>query len=155
MLYRVGFNFTVFRVSLFVFFFAFLSSSAFAATVKVESKNDLKETANRFVNALSKAEVPVREQKMIKQALPGGFSRTGKEIVFSNPFFGWNLGECHRGLRKDTPMKAHIWQGASGKVWLEYDAPEASINSFGVIECGNETDKVRRALDSFVEAAVD
>lgn len=132
-----------------------VSQFASAATIKVESKNDLKETANRFVAALSKAEIPVRMEKEIKKALPGGFSQTGKEIVFSNPFFGWNLGECHRGLRKDIPMKADIWQSASGQVWLEYDAPEASINSFGVIECGNETDKVKRALGAFVDAAVE
>ena len=132
-----------------------VSSFASAAIVKVESKNDLKVTASRFVAALAKAEVPVREQKVIQQALPGGFSRTGKEIVFSNPFFGWNLGECHRGLRKDKPMKARIWKGATGQVWLEYEAPEATVNSFGVIECGNETDKVTRALDAFVDAAVE
>jgi len=132
-----------------------ISSFASAAIVKVESKNDLKVTANRFASALTKAEVPIHEQKMIKQSLPGGFSRTGKEIVFSNPFFGWNLGECHRGLRKDKPMKARIWKGTTGQVWLEYDAPEAKVNAFGVIECGNETDKVQRALDAFVNAAVD
>ncbi|MDH3326343.1 MAG: hypothetical protein OEM38_06470 [Gammaproteobacteria bacterium] len=132
-----------------------VSQFASAVTIKVESKNSLSETTSRFVAALSKAEIPVRVQKDIKQALPGGFSKTGKEIVFSNPFFGWNLGECHRGLRKDMPMKADIWQSASGQVWLEYDAPEESINSFGVIECGNETDKVKRALGAFVDAAVE
>ena len=142
------------RVGLVLFFFS-VSSFAFAAPIKVESKNDLKLTASRFVDALSKAGIPIRDQKMIKKSLPGGFSQTGKEIVFSNPFYGWNLGECHRGLRKDKPMKAQVWKGAAGQVWLEYDAPVASTNSFGVIECGNETDKVLRALDAFANAATE
>jgi len=135
--------------------FSFASITSVAATIQVESKNDLNLTASRFVEALSKAGVPVRGQKSIKKILPGGFAQSGKAIIFSNPFYGWNLGECHRGLRKDTPMTAKIWQNASGKVWLEYDAPEASVNAFGVIECGNETDKVRDALAAFVEAAVE
>ena len=145
-------------VGVILFFFSvssFSTTAALAATIKVESKNGLKITANRFVDALTKAGVPVREQKMIKKSLPGGFSQSGKEIVFSNPFYGWSLGECHRGLRKDVPMTAKIWKGTAGQVWLEYDAPEAGMNSFGVIECGNETDKVRRALDAFVDAAVE
>ena len=135
--------------------FSFVSTNTYASTVKVESKNDLKLTASRFVEALSKAGVPVRGQKMINKSLPGGFSQTGKEITFSNPFYGWNLGECHRGLRKDKPMTAKIWKGTAGQVWLEYEAPDAGMNSFGVIECGNETDKVRSALDAFVDAATD
>lgn len=135
--------------------FSFISTVTVASTVKVESKNDLTLTVSRFVDALSKAGVPVRGQKTIKKTLPGGFSQSGKEIIFSNPFYGWNLGECHRGLRKDTPMIAKIWQNASGQVWLEYDAPDAKVNSFGVIECGNETDKVRNSLGAFVDAAVE
>jgi len=131
------------------------SSVLNAATVKVESKNNLKDTATRFIAALKDAQVPVREQKTINKSLPGGFSQKGKEIVFSNPFFGWSLGECHRGLRKDKPMKATVWQGTNGQVWLEYNQPDAMVNSFGVIECGNETDKVQQALDAFVDAAVD
>ncbi len=126
-----------------------------AATLKVDSKNDLKETTNRFIAALVKAEIPVRSQKKVKKALPGGFSQAGEEIVFSNPFFGWNLGECHRGLRKDKPMTATIWKGTTGQVWLEYDQPDAITNSFGVIECGNETDKVQSALHAFVDTATE
>ena len=146
------------RVGLILFFFSvslFSTTAVFAATIKVESKNNLKVTASRFINALNKAGVPVRDQKMVKKALPGGFSQSGKEIIFSNPFYGWNLGECHRGLRKDKPMTAIVWKGTAGQVWLEYDAPDAGMNSFGVIECGNETDKVRGALGAFVDAAVD
>ena len=131
------------------------TSTAYAAKVKVESKYDLNSTAERFIQALSKAEVPIRAQKKVKKSLPGGFSIEGKEIIFSNPFYGWNLGECHRGLRKDVPMKADIWKDTTGKVWLEIEEPEAKVNAFGVIECGNETDKVKRALDAFVDAAVE
>ncbi len=142
------------QIGLVLFFFT-ASSFVTAATIKVESKNDLNLTVSRFVDALSKAGVPVRGEKTIKKLLSGGFSQSGKEIVFSNPFYGWSLGECHRGLRKDAPMTARIWKGAAGQVWLEYEATDVGMNSFGVIECGNEADKVNQALHSFASSATD
>lgn len=140
-----------------VFFalFSFSQSSVFALPVKVVSKHSLEDTVKLYEHALTEAKVPVLKQNSFKQNLPGGFSRKGKEIKFSNPFYGWNLGECHRGLRKDMPMTTRVYKDTNGKVWLEYMAPEDTINSFGVIECGNETDKVRRALGGFADSATD
>jgi len=136
----------------------FLSQSILAAPIskiKIESKHSLEETSKRYVSALSSAEIPVRGQKEITQKLPGGFSRNIKEIEFSNPYFGWNLGECHRGVRKDEPFKTRIWKDNRNKVWIEYSQPEVTVNKFGVIECGNETDLVQKALDSFADAAAE
>ena len=133
-----------------------LPHSAIAAQiskVKVESKHSLEETTQRYVNALKKAEIPVRGQKQLTQELPGGFSRNIKEIEFSNPYFGWDLAECHRGKRKDMSMKTRIWKDNRNKVWIEYSQPEVTVNEFGVIECGNETDLVQKALTGFAEAA--
>lgn len=130
-------------------------ASIFASPVKLVSNHSLEDTVKRYEGALEAAKVPVLQQKAFEKSLPGGFSLKGKEIHFSNPFYGWNLGECHRGLRKDIPMTAKVYQDTNGQVWLEYMQPEDSINSFGVIECGNETDKVRRALGGFANSATD
>jgi len=134
----------------------FLSQSAFAASVskiKVESKHSLDETAQLYISALKNAEIPVRSQNELTQKLPGGFSRDIKEIEFSNPYFGWNLGECNRGERKDKPLKTRIWKDSRNKVWIEYAQPDVTINQYGVIECGNEIDMVQKALTGFAEAA--
>lgn len=139
----------------FLALFSFSQTSIFASPVKVVSKHSLEDTVRLYEKALKAAKVPVLQEKVFEQSLPGGFSRSGKEIQFSNPFYGWNLGECHRGLRKDIPMTAKVYTDTNGQVWLEYMQPETSINSFGVIECGNETDKVRRALGGFANSATD
>ncbi len=134
----------------------FLSESAFAASfskIKVESKHSLEVTTQLYLAALNNAEIPVRSQNELTQKLPGGFSRSIKEIEFSNPYFGWNLGECHRGERKDTPFKTRIWKDNRNKVWIEYPQPDVTINQYGVIECGNETDLVQKALTGFAEVA--
>jgi len=139
------------------FLIALIFSSAISAgqNVKIESTNDLNSTVTRYTGALKKAQIPVLKQSKFKQKLPGGFSREGLEIVFPNPFYGWSLGECHRGERKDKPLVARVWTDNEKKVWLEYPQPEAYMNEFGVIECGNETDMVSRALSNFADAATE
>lgn len=144
-------------LKLFVVCFIFVvSQAAFAgSTVKVQSNTDLEKTQNRYLEALKKSDVPVRATNEIEEKLPGGFSRKVKEIKFSSPYYGWNLGECHRGERKDKPLTARIWQDNQDRVWLEYTTPDEQVNNFGVIECGNEADKVRRTLIEFADAATE
>ncbi len=132
------------------------SQLAFAASsVKVLSQHDIEVTHNKYLLALQKAEVPVHSNHEFEEALPGGFSRKGKEIQFSNPYFGWSLGECNRGERKDKPLTTRIWQDDQQRVWLEFSAVETAINKFGVIECGNEVDLVNKKLLEFSSAATE
>jgi len=139
----------------FLALFSFSQTAVFASPVKIVSKHSLEDTVKLYSEALEAAKVPVLDKQSFEKSLPGGFSLKGQEIKFSNPFYGWNLGECHRGLRKDIPMTAKVYKDTNGQVWLEYMQPEDSVNSFGVIECGNETDKVRRALGGFANSATD
>ena len=133
----------------------FASASYAGSTIKVQSKQDVAVTESRFLEVLKKAEVPVQSASEFEKKLPGGFALKGKEIKFTNPYYGWNLGECHRGERKDKPLTARIWRDNQQRVWLEYTAPEDFVNQFGVIECGNEMDKVRNTLDGFADAATE
>ena len=142
-------------VLIFGFSFQSIVSTVSATPVKLPSKHNVEETVKLYQQALETAKVPVLNEKTFQKQLPGGFSHKGKEIQFSNPFYGWNLGECHRGLRKDIPMTTRVYKDTNGQVWLEYMQPESTINDFGVIECGNETDKVRRALGAFADSATD
>lgn len=132
-----------------------LAAVAAGAYIKVQSNKDIEHTSQEFLLELKKNEIPVRETSEYEEKLPGGFSRKVKEIKFSSPYYGWNLGECHRGERKDMPLTAKIYQDNQHRVWLEYTSPEAHMNNYGVIECGNETDKVRRTLTEFANAATE
>ncbi len=133
----------------------FFQASVVASQVKVASKHSVEDTVKLYEKALNSAKIPLVGGKPFKKNLPGGFLRTGKEIQFINPFYGWSLGECHRGVRKDQPMKTQVYKDSNGQVWLEYAKPENHVNSFGVIECGNETEMVNQALGSFADAATD
>ena len=143
------------RSYLCLFLLLLIQHTASATPVKIVSKHSLDDTVKLYASALQQAQVPVLSRKSFEQKLPGGFSRQGQEIKFSNPFYGWSLGECHRGLRKDKPMTTRVWKDNNNQVWLEYMQPDNYVNSFGVIECGNETDKVRRALSGFADSATD
>lgn len=141
------------KILWFLVVFLFVPATHAESVIRVESKHDLKQTTELYLEALKRANVPVRDQKNFTQNLPGGFTRKGEEITFSNPFFGWHLGECHRGERKDKPLTTRIFKDNSDHVWLEYTQEDAWINEFGVIECGNENDMVRRVLTGFADAA--
>lgn len=126
-----------------------------ASSVKVISKHSVDDTVKRYADALKAADVSILSEKNQKKNLPGGFSRTEKEIQFTSPFYGRSISECHRGERKDRPMTTKIYKDGAGQVWLEYATPEGSVNEFGVIECGNEVDTVRRVLGGFADAATE
>jgi len=143
------------NVILVIVLMLFFQNLVFASQVKVASKHSVEDTVKLYEKALNAAKVPLLAGKPFKKNLPGGFLRTGKEIQFTHPFYGRSLGECHRGVRKDQPMKTLIYQDANGQVWLEYAKSENQMNSFGVIECGNETEMVNQALGSFADAATD
>ena len=143
------------RIILFLVLFLSIQTLCFGSSVKVISKHSVDDTVKLYEKALKTAEVPLLLERSFKKKLPGGFSRMGKELQFSNPFYGWSLGECHRGLRKDKPMSTKVYKDTNGQVWLEYVSPQDHVNSFGVIECGNETDKVRRILSGFADSATE
>jgi len=53
-------------------------------------------------------------------------------IVFGNPRGGTALMQANQTLGIDLPLKALVWQDASGKTWLSYNEPEWLANRHGV-----------------------
>lgn len=127
-------------------------ATAMAAEAQIKSKHSLEETADRFVSALNQAGVGV-----VKEEVPDLGASPSKEatILFANPLYDTNIGRCRKGARKDIPLEAHVRQDADGNVWLAYNTPDAPINQFGVIECGNESDKMRKLLGGFANSAAE
>ena len=45
-------------------------------------------------------------------------------ILFGNPRGGTSLMQANQTMGIDLPLKALVWQDASGKTWLSYNAPD-------------------------------
>lgn len=45
-------------------------------------------------------------------------------ILFGNPRGGTPLMQANQTMGIDLPLKALVWQDASGKTWLSYNAPD-------------------------------
>lgn len=129
-----------------------LSVSVQAREVEVSSKNDINQTVEKYVQALKKAGVPVYDARASKNKITGN---PEAEIVFANPMFGTRIGECHKGVRKDIPLTTKVWKDGANRVMLQYELPDTQINTFGVIECGNEADNMRRVLGGFASSATE
>lgn len=139
------------RVILCLVFFV-LSISVQAREVELSSKNDINQTVEKYVQALKKAGVQVYDAKASKNKITGN---PEAEIVFANPMFGTRIGECHKGVRKDIPLTTKVWKDGANRVMLQYELPDTLVNTFGVIECGNEADNMRRVLGGFASMATE
>ncbi|MDH5394569.1 MAG: hypothetical protein OEY11_15400, partial [Gammaproteobacteria bacterium] len=127
----------------------FFVSVANAAGERIKLVSDFTPeiTLDRFVQALEREGVPIlNEDEGMGSA---------NEVKFANPLFGANIGLCGKGLRKDKPMKVVVWKDDNGTSWLSYESPRDIVNNFGVIECGHETDNLRRTLKGFVTTATE
>jgi hypothetical protein len=129
-----------------------LSFSVQAREIDLASKYDIDKTIDRYVQALKQAGIQVYDTKTFKNKITGN---PEAEIVFANPLFGTRIGECHRGIRKDIPMVTKVWRDGADRVIVHYELPDPQINTFGVIECGNEVDNMSRALNGFAYSATE
>jgi uncharacterized protein (DUF302 family) len=58
--------------------------------------------------------------------------RPTEVILFGNPRGGTPLMQANQTIGIDLPLKALVWQGASGKTWLSYNQPEWLAKRHGV-----------------------
>ena len=130
-------------------------AGAVAAEAQIKSKHSLEETASRFVSVLNKAGVGVARDDTANTVASGAAAGKEATILFINPLYDTNIGGCRQGVRKDIPLEAHVREDVDGNVWLAYTTPDAPINQFGVIECGNEADKMRKLLGGFANSAAE
>ena len=74
-------------------------------------------------------------------------------LVFGNPQGGTPLMECAQTAGIDLPLKALVWEDASGKVWLGYNDPGFLAARHGVAQCP-VVENLKKALAGFVQEAV-
>lgn len=140
------------RKLLFLLILSSISTSLAAREVELGSKYSVKQTAERYVQVLKQAGIQVLRNEISTNGITG---KPEARVVFANPMFGQAMGNCHAGERKDVPMTTLIREDGSKKVRVFFELAEAPVNTFGVIECGNETDNLNWTLEGFASAATE
>lgn len=74
-------------------------------------------------------------------------------LVFGHPAGGTPFMQCEQTVGIDLPLKALVWEDASGQVWLGYDDPAFIAQRHGVAQCAVVA-KLRQSLNAMAQAAV-
>jgi uncharacterized protein (DUF302 family) len=75
-------------------------------------------------------------------------------LIFGNPRGGTPFMACAQTVGIDLPLKALVWEDASGRVWIGYNDPAFIAERHEVGACP-AVDDLRRALEGLVAAAVE
>ena len=87
-----------------------------------------------------------------------GAARVGKTLrptellIFGNPQGGTPLTECAQSAGIDLPLKALVWEDATGLVWLGYNDPAFLAKRHEVAQCPVIAN-LTKALAGLAEAA--
>jgi uncharacterized protein (DUF302 family) len=72
--------------------------------------------------------------------------RATEVILFGNPRGGTPLMQASQTIGLDLPLKALVWQDATGKTWLSYNGPAWLAKRHGVAAAENALGKMILAL---------
>ena len=116
-----------------------LSSLALAADglIAVKSPLSAKETMNRFEEVVKQKGLNVfaRIDHAAGAAKIGKTLRPTEVLIFGNPQGGTPFMECAQSVGIDLPLKALVWEDASGQVWLGYNDPAYLAQRHGAALC--------------------
>lgn len=137
-------------------FFIMITGKAMAVEglTTLKSEYSAQETLSRLKSAITAAGMTVFAQvDHAAAAADVGLSlRATNLVIFGNPKGGTPLMQSVQTAGIDLPLKALIWQDASGAVWLSYNDPawivqrhEAEMDKFG--------QAMTRAIESAARAA--
>ena len=74
-------------------------------------------------------------------------------LIFGNPQGGTPFMECAQSVGIDLPLKALVWEDATGQVWLGYNDPAFLAQRHGVPQC-LVVENLRKALTGIADGAV-
>ncbi len=143
--------------SLFAALLISLASLASAADglIAIKSPRSATDTANRFDELAKQRGLVVfaRVDHAAGAAKVGKTLRPTEVIIFGNPQGGTPFMECAQSVGIDLPLKALVWEDASGQVWLGYNDPAFLAQRHGVAQCP-AVENLRKALSGLAAAAV-
>jgi uncharacterized protein (DUF302 family) len=139
-----------------VFWFLF-STSAWGAEglIAVKSPHSVKETMDRLETLATQKGMTifVRIDHAAGAAKVGKKLRSTELLIFGNPQGGTPFMECNQTAGIDLPLKALVWEDASGQVWLGYNDPEFLARRHGVLQCP-AVENVRKVLAGLAQTTV-
>ena len=104
-----------------------VSSYAWGADglITVKSPHSPKDTMDRLEALLKQKGMTIfaRIDHAAGAAKVGKTLRATELLIFGNPQGGTPFMECSQTVGIDLPLKALVWEDASGQVWLGYNDP--------------------------------
>jgi uncharacterized protein (DUF302 family) len=74
-------------------------------------------------------------------------------LIFGNPQGGTPFMECQQTVGIDLPLKALVWEDASGQVWLAYNDPQFLAKRHSVARCP-VVENLKKAVGGLAQQAV-
>jgi uncharacterized protein (DUF302 family) len=105
-----------------------------SGVVQIPSQHSVADTLDRLERLLKEKGVTV----FARIDFSGDAGRAGltlraeQMLVFGNPKAGTPLMQAAPVSGIDLPLKALVWEDASGKVWLAYNAPDYVVRRHGL-----------------------
>jgi uncharacterized protein (DUF302 family) len=97
--------------------------------------------------------ISARIDHAVGAARVGQVLRPTEVLIFGNPQGGTPFMQCAQTVGIDLPLKALVWQDASGQVWLAYNDPSFLAQRHGAAPCP-VTEDLKKALAGFAQGAV-
>jgi uncharacterized protein (DUF302 family) len=138
----------------FLFLFSTLTWGADGLIV-VKSSHTPKDTMDRFEAVVKEKGLTIfaRIDHAAGAAKVGKSLRSTELLIFGNPQGGTPFMECSQTVGIDLPLKALVWEDASGQVWLGYNDPEFLARRHGVSQCP-AVENLKKALAGFAQTTV-
>ncbi|MCB1824812.1 MAG: DUF302 domain-containing protein [Candidatus Competibacteraceae bacterium] len=134
-----------------------MSLSAWSADglIAVKSPFSPKETMDRLETLLQRKGLTIfaRVDHAAGAKKVGKTLRPTELLIFGNPQGGTPFMECAQTVGIDLPLKALVWEDATGQVWLGYNDPAFLAARHGVPEC-SVVAKLQKALAGFAQETV-
>jgi uncharacterized protein (DUF302 family) len=123
--------------------------------IAVKSPHGPKDTMDRLETLLKQKDMAifVRIDHAAGALKVGQKLRPTELLIFGNPQGGTPFMECSQTVGIDLPLKALVWEDATGQVWLGYNDPVFLAKRHGVSQCA-VAEKLKKALGGFAQQAV-
>jgi uncharacterized protein (DUF302 family) len=119
-----------------LFSFSMLAQAA-DGLIALKSPHSAKQTMDRFETLVKQKGLNVfaRIDHAAGAAKIGKTLRPTAVLIFGNPKGGTPFMACAQTVGIDLPLKALVWQDASGQVWLGYNDPVYIAQRHGAVKC--------------------
>lgn len=134
--------------------FASIASAA-DGLIAVKSPHSAKATIDKLEEVVKQRGLTVfaRIDHAAGASKVGMSLRPTEVLIFGNPQGGTPLMECAQTAGIDLPLKALVWEDASGQVWLGYNDPTFLARRHGAAQCA-VVPNLSKALSGLAAATV-